>query len=156
VCEAPACNDEDGDGFGDPASETCPDPRWDCDDDSSDDPWICGIVPGCGYVATALCARCINPDGREVVDDGVDSNCNGNDNCFIATASFGTDMSGKIQVLREFRDDYLMTNEPGMAFVEAYYEYSPPIAEYIEKRSWLRVLVRTLLLPVVGLVSLLV
>jgi hypothetical protein len=76
--------------------------------------------------------------------------------CFIATAAPGPELDGKIQVLRSFRDMYLMNNSPGKAFLSAYYKYSPPIAKYIAQRSWLRSLVRILLLPVVGVVSLVV
>ncbi len=76
--------------------------------------------------------------------------------CFIATASFGTEMQGKIELLKAFRDSRLLTNPAGRAFVEMYYRYSPPVAECIAARGWLRSAVRTLLLPVVGLVSLLV
>jgi FG-GAP-like repeat/Bacterial Ig-like domain (group 2) len=76
--------------------------------------------------------------------------------CFIATASFGTEMAHKISVLQEFRDTYLLRSDLGRAFVQTYYTYSPPIADYIAQRPWLRAVVRTLLLPVVGFVSLFV
>jgi hypothetical protein len=49
-----------------------------------------------------------------------------------------------------------MNNSLGRAFVKAYYKYSPPVADYIAKRDWLRRLVRTILLPVIGFVSLFV
>jgi hypothetical protein len=87
--------------------------------------------------------------------DAFDTNCNGNNDCFIATASFGTEMAGKIDVLRHFRDHTLETTEAGRAFVDAYYRISPPIAEFVGGKGWLKSLVRTLLLPVVGVVSLL-
>ena len=38
----------------------------------------------------------------------------------------------------------------GRAFVRAYYKYSPPPADFIAARSWLRATVRILLLPVVA------
>jgi hypothetical protein len=38
--------------------------------------------------------------------------------------------------------------------MKAYHELSPPVAGFIAKRGWLRVLVRTLLLPLLGAVSL--
>jgi len=65
-------------------------------------------------------------------------------------------MMGKIDVLRDFRDEHLMTNEPGRLIVRAYYKYSPPVADYIANHGWLKSVVRGLLLPVVGLVSLFV
>ena len=76
--------------------------------------------------------------------------------CFIATAAFGTELDGKIDVLRSFRDTYLVDNAVGQGFLSAYYRYSPPVADYIAQHRWLKALVRTLLLPVVGLVSLFV
>jgi hypothetical protein len=63
-------------------------------------------------------------------------------------------MGAKISVLSKFRDLYLLRGSGGKSFVAAYYKYSPPVADDIAKRQWLRALVRTLFLPVVGFVSL--
>lgn len=76
--------------------------------------------------------------------------------CYIATAAFGAELEDKTDVLRLFRDEYLLNNSVGKAFVKAYYKYSPPLADYIAERDWLRSVVRILLLPIVGLVSLFV
>ena len=76
--------------------------------------------------------------------------------CMIATSAFRNGMEGKIDVLRSFRDAYLVKTPVGKAFVTAYYTYSPPVADYIAERGWLSAAVRTLLLPLIGLVSLLV
>jgi len=92
----------------------------------------------------------------EIWGDGIDSNCNGQDLCYIATAAFGSKLNGKIDVLRAFRDRHLMVNRAGEAFVEAYYRNSPAIAAVVEKTPWLKTAVRILLLPVIGLVSLFV
>ena len=94
----------------------------------------------------------------EVVGDGFDNDCDYlvDEPCFIATAAFGTELEGRIEVLRDFRDKYLLTNQAGKAFVTAYYENSPPLAACIAERGWLRGLVRVLLLPVVGFVALFV
>ena len=53
-------------------------------------------------------------------------------------------------VLREFRDKILLPHRAGRAFVRAYYKYSPPPADFIAARPWLRATVRILLLPVVA------
>ncbi len=98
----------------------------------------------------------VHPGASEMAGDGIDSNCNGQDDCFIAMAAFGTTMEPQIDVLRSFRDKHLMENTVGKAFVNAYYKYSPPIAAYIAERAWLRTVVRTLLLPIIGLASLFV
>ena len=76
--------------------------------------------------------------------------------CYIATATFGSQLEDKTDILRSFRDEYLLNNSVGKAFVTAYYKYSPPLAHYIAEREWLRSLVRILLLPVIGLASLFV
>ncbi|MFO7773724.1 MAG: CFI-box-CTERM domain-containing protein [Dehalococcoidia bacterium] len=71
--------------------------------------------------------------------------------CFIATAAYGSPMAEEIQVLREFRDKYLLTNPPGQAFVGFYYRISPPIAEFIIEHPGLKPIVRAGLLPAVGM-----
>ena len=74
--------------------------------------------------------------------------------CFVATAAFGTEMAGKIEVLRAFRDSRLLTNVPGRKFVDLYYEKSPRIAAAIRSQGWLRAAVRILLYPLIGFASL--
>jgi hypothetical protein len=69
--------------------------------------------------------------------------------CFIATAAYGTPMADEIQILREFRDEYLLTNPLGQVFVDFYYTLSPPIAEFITKHPSLKPIVRVELLPFV-------
>jgi len=77
------------------------------------------------------------------------------DECFIATAAFGSKFTWPVQLLRHFRDQYLLTNSLGSAFVSLYYRHSPPIAAIIAGNGPLKTLVRVLLAPVVGLVYLL-
>lgn len=58
--------------------------------------------------------------------------------CFIATAAFGTPHAEEINELREFRDNILLSNTVGKSLVDAYYRFSPPIANWIsesEKRQ---------------------
>jgi hypothetical protein len=72
------------------------------------------------------------------------------DGCFIATAAYGTPMAEEIQILREFRDEYLLTNPLGQALVGLYYRISPPIAEFITEHPSLKPVVRAGLAPVVA------
>ncbi len=69
--------------------------------------------------------------------------------CFIATAAYGSPIEEHVATLRDFRDRHLLTNAPGRWFVEQYYEYSPPVADYIRERDGLRAVVRGVLTPVV-------
>ena len=74
--------------------------------------------------------------------------------CFIATAAYGTPMIDQIQVLRDFRDGYLMKNPAGRWFVSIYYRYSPPLARFIAHHDSLRAVVRASLTPVIWLTTL--
>jgi len=71
--------------------------------------------------------------------------------CFIATAAYGTPMVEEIQVLRKFRDEYLLTNQLGQALVGLYYKVSPPIAKFITEHPSLKPIVRVGLLPTVAM-----
>ena len=74
-----------------------------------------------------------------------------NDDCFIATAAYGSPSEPHVKVLRDFRDRFLLTNSAGNAFVDLYYVYSPHIAEFIAKHANLQTMVRWSLLPFVGI-----
>lgn len=76
--------------------------------------------------------------------------------CFIATAAYGTPMAEQIQILREFRDGYLVTNSLGQVFVDFYYRTSPPIAAFINEHPTLKPIVRVGLLPAVAMSAIVV
>jgi alpha-tubulin suppressor-like RCC1 family protein len=76
--------------------------------------------------------------------------------CFIATAAYGTPMADEIQILRQFRDGYLLTNPLGQALVDLYYRVSPPIAEFITEHPSLKPIVRVGLVPAVAVSALVV
>ncbi len=77
-----------------------------------------------------------------------------NDECFIATASYGSKFEPAVVLLRNFRDEYLLTNTLGRRFVDFYYHNSPPIANFISNHEILKGVVRGLLVPVIGVVYL--
>jgi PKD repeat protein len=70
--------------------------------------------------------------------------------CFIATAAYGSPMEPQVELLREFRDRFLLTHPTGQSFVMLYYAFSPPAAEFIAQHDSLRTAVRAALLPVVA------
>jgi hypothetical protein len=71
--------------------------------------------------------------------------------CFIATAAYGTPMAEEIGILRQFRDEYLLTNPMGNALVDLYYRVSPPMADFITAHPSLKPIVRTGLVPAVAM-----
>ena len=72
-----------------------------------------------------------------------------NEGCFIATAAYGSYFSKHVKVLRDFRDNVLLTNSIGREFVRLYYKYSPPIAYAISKSEIEKAIVRVVLTPIV-------
>jgi hypothetical protein len=83
--------------------------------------------------------------------DDSDDDDDDDDFCFIATAAYGSYMEPDVKILRDFRDTYLMNNLPGRLFVNVYYRYSPPIANYISRHSTIKAAVRIGLTPIVGI-----
>jgi len=71
------------------------------------------------------------------------------DRCFIATAAYGSLAEKQVVLLRDFRDQYLLNNSAGRAFVRTYYRLSPPVADYISTRPALRFFTRILLYPLI-------
>jgi uncharacterized repeat protein (TIGR01451 family) len=82
-------------------------------------------------------------------DFGLPDSTIGGGGCFIATAAYGSPLDSHLDSLREFRDRFLMANRPGRALVRFYYRHSPPLADFISKRDWLRAIVRGILTPMV-------
>jgi hypothetical protein len=74
----------------------------------------------------------------------------GGEGCFIATAAYGSYLDSHVETLRNFRDSYMVNNPVGKALVSAYYEVSPPVAEFIDDHPTLKSIVRVGLLPAVA------
>jgi hypothetical protein len=74
--------------------------------------------------------------------------------CFIATAAYETSTAKQLDVLREFRDDVLLESTVGSQLVDLYYQVSPPIAEFMAEHSFVRTLVKELMIdPIVWVVE---
>ena len=61
--------------------------------------------------------------------------------CFIATAVIGTPLDPRVNLLRRFRDERMLTSRLGSILIHLYYELSPPIAG---QARWNPLLKRTL------------
>jgi hypothetical protein len=88
------------------------------------------------------------PGGVGSDSSGVTAGAEGG--CFIATAAYGSVLHPYVKILRDFRDTYLLSNDPGKTFVALYYRYSPPLAELISDNTPLKYLTRLSLLPLIG------
>ncbi len=71
------------------------------------------------------------------------------DNCFIATAAFGTVLANELYVLRSWRDESLKSTILGRKIVSLYYKLSPSIATLISNSHSLKKIIRFLLHPIV-------
>jgi len=82
---------------------------------------------------------------------GDDGGSTGKKGCFIATAAYGSPLHSSVRILRDFRDRRLMPYKLGRTLVKVYYRFSPPVAHFVAKHSAMKVLVRIMLLPLIGL-----
>jgi hypothetical protein len=71
--------------------------------------------------------------------------------CFIATAAYGIPLAEEIQVLHNFRDEYLLTNLVGQTLGGLYYRVSPPIAKFITDHPSLKPIARAGRVPAVAM-----
>jgi hypothetical protein len=70
--------------------------------------------------------------------------------CFIATAAYGSDMDKHVQMLRQFRNEFMAPFWLGRKAVKAYYSVSPKIAHWIAQHEIARTITRWMLWPVMG------
>jgi len=71
--------------------------------------------------------------------------------CLIATATFGTELSTEVQMLRELRDNTVLTTTSGTAFMtgfnQFYYSFSPMIADMERENQLFKEFVRITITP---------
>ena len=77
--------------------------------------------------------------------------------CLIATATYGSELAPQVQMLREIRDNQLMNTESGSAFMttfnEAYYSFSPYIADLERESPVFKEIVKAGLTPMISTLS---
>jgi len=71
--------------------------------------------------------------------------------CLIATATYGSELSPEVQLLRNFRDNSLAKSYLGSSFLIIfnawYYSFSPNVAQYLDTHVIPRYLMRVVLYP---------
>ncbi|RNJ75554.1 MAG: YncE family protein [Nitrosopumilus sp. B06] len=74
--------------------------------------------------------------------------------CLIATAAYGTELAPQVQMLRETRDNTIMSTESGKSFMAAfnsvYYSFSPHVADLERENPAFREAVRAFITPMVS------
>lgn len=77
-----------------------------------------------------------------------------NSQCFIATATYGSEISPEVALLRHFRDAEVLQTSAGRAFMLSfnafYYGFSPQVALYISSHEALRASMKVILYPLIG------
>jgi hypothetical protein len=75
--------------------------------------------------------------------------------CLIATATYGSEVSDEVQLLRNFRDESVLATRTGSSFMIAfdawYYSFSPIVAAFIREHSTVRTVARLALYPLIGI-----
>ena len=79
--------------------------------------------------------------------------------CLIATATFGSELSPQVQLLREIRDNTILQTESGTTFMtgfnQFYYSFSPAIADYERENPAFKETVKIALTPLLASLTLL-
>jgi len=79
--------------------------------------------------------------------------------CLIATAAYGSEMAQQVQLLREIRDDKLLSTASGSSFMSGfnslYYSFSPTIADLERENPMFREAVKITITPLLTSLSIL-
>ena len=130
-------------------------------EDLSGDEGICGpqtiVVNGtcvgdyetiCGPGATVVDEKCVGY--------GL-ATAKRTEDCLIATASYGSELSPQVQMLREIRDNILLSTYSGTLFMDGfnsiYYSFSPQVAQMENENPVFREAVKTFITPMISTLS---
>jgi hypothetical protein len=77
--------------------------------------------------------------------------------CLIATAAYGSEMAPQVQLLREIRDNKVMSTESGVSFMtgfnQFYYSFSPTIADIERENPVFKEMVKIGITPMLSSLS---
>lgn len=78
----------------------------------------------------------------------------GSSNCYIATVCYEDINAEQVQILRNYRDKYLVLSKFGILFIKLYYKFSPRVASCLAKNKTLNIIVKNCLLnPIVFIIK---
>ena len=93
---------------------------------------------------------------REITEEKQMSNSEGG-GCLIATATYGSEMAPQVQLLREIRDNQLMSTDSGVSFLTGfnslYYSFSPYIADIERENPLFKEMVKVGITPLLSTLS---
>jgi len=79
--------------------------------------------------------------------------------CLIATAAFGSELSPQVQLLREVRDNVLLSTSSGTSFMTGfnsiYYSFSPTVADWERNNPVFKEVVKTAITPMLSTLTIL-
>ena len=91
-------------------------------------------------------------DPEPVEEQGTDGG-----GCLIATATFGSELAPQVQLLREVRDNILLTTDSGSGFMstfnQLYYSFSPTIADLERQSPIFKETVKLFITPMISSLS---
>ena len=79
------------------------------------------------------------------------------EDCLIATASYGSELTPQVQMLREVRDNILLSTYSGTLFMNGfnsvYYSFSPQVAQLENENPVFKEAVKTFITPMISTLS---
>ena len=111
------------------------------------------------FVVTAI-GTGTDPDGFEITppydpDETASTIVHGG--CLIATAAYGTELAPQIQLLREVRDNTVLSTTSGAAFMTGfntlYYSFAPTVADWERENPVFKESVRAFITPMISTLS---
>ena len=99
----------------------------------------------------------IMTDERSEININVGDDTDNGGGCLIATASYGTELAPQVQLLREIRDNTVMSTSTGASFMtgfnQLYYSFSPTIADLERENPMFQETVRAFITPMISTLS---